>query len=224
MAVVTRLTFAAYDDSAPVWSPDGTKIAFQSFRNGVNYQIYVMNADGSGQVNISNSTANDTQPSWSPDGSKIAFASDRDQAGFPSVYVMSANGSNQTRLTSSGTGFLDQQPAWSPDGMQLAFSSTRDSTVVMWQLDTLGQPKLLINKEVYVMNADGSSQVRLTNIMGNDDSPVWSPDGTKIVFRSDRDRNCCDPSEQVWVMNADGSNQVNLSNNRFGDYCPSWSH
>jgi len=220
---VSRLTSAAYDDIAPVWSPDGSKIAFQSFRNGVNNQIYVMNADGSGQVNISNSTANDTQPAWSPDGSKIAFASDRDQAGFPSVYVMSANGSGQTRLTSSGTGFLDQQPAWSPDGMQLAFSSTRDSTVVMWQLDTLGQPKLLINKEVYVMNADGSSQVRLTNNMGNDDSPVWSPDGTKIVFRSD-DRNCCDPSEQVCVMNVDGSNQVNLSNNRFGDYCPSWSH
>ncbi|HMG72788.1 MAG TPA: Ig-like domain-containing protein [Pyrinomonadaceae bacterium] len=219
----TRLTYAAYDDGAPVWSPDGNKIAFQSFRNGVNSQIYVMNADGSGQVNVSNSTANDIEPSWSPDGTKIAFVSDRDQAGFSSIYAMNADGSNQTRLTSSGSGFLDEQPAWSPDGMKLAFTTTRDSAVVEWQLDTLRQPKLLINKEVYVMNADGSSQVRLTNIMGNDDSPVWSPDGTKIAFRSDRDRNCCDPSEQVWVMNVDGSNQVNLSNNKFGDYCPSWS-
>ena len=96
---------------------------------------------------------------------------------------------------------------FSPDGMKLAFATTRDSTVVLWRLDTLGQPKLLINKEVYVMNADGTSQVRLTNMMGNDDSPVWAPDGTKIVFRSDRDRNCCDPSEQVWVMNVDGSGQ-----------------
>jgi uncharacterized repeat protein (TIGR01451 family) len=229
-SAVLRLTSAPYDDTAPVWSPDGTKIAFQSFRNGLNYQIYVMNADGSGQVNISNNNANDTQPSWSPDGTKIAFASDRDQAGFSSIYVMNANGSNQARVTLSASGFVDEQPAWSPDGMKLAFITTRDSTLVTWNEwvgDGSGQSivksKLLINKEVYVMNADGSSQMRLTNMMGNDDSPVWSPDGSKVVFRSDRDRNCCDPTEQIWVMNADGSNQIILSNNSFGDYCPSWS-
>jgi Tol biopolymer transport system component len=217
----TRLTTDINDDRAPVWSPDGTKIAFQSLRNGVNYQVYVMNADGSGQVNISNSTSNDTQPSWSPDGTKIAFASDRDQAGFPSIYVMNADGNNQTRLTFSSSGFLDDQPAWSPDGTKLAFTSTRDSTVSAWDEWILREG--VVNKEIYVMNADGSSQARLTNVMGNDDSPSWLPDGTKIAFRSDRDRNCCDPYEQVWVMNADGSNQVNLSNNQFGDHCPSWS-
>ncbi|MGZ5434554.1 MAG: TolB family protein [Pyrinomonadaceae bacterium] len=58
--------------------------------------------------------------------------------------------------------------------------------------------------------------------MGNDDSPTWSFDGTRIIFRSDRDRDCCDPTPQIWVMNADGSNQVNLSNNAFGDYRPAW--
>jgi RHS repeat-associated protein len=225
----TRLTSDAADDSAPVWSPDGTKIAFQSARNGVNYQVYLMNADGSGQVNISNTTANDTQPSWSPDGSKIAFASDRDQTGFSSIYVMNANGSNQTRLTISGTGRLDQQPAWSPDGSRLTFTSTRDSITVTWQeTDDNGgivnKSALQVNKEVYVMNANGSAQVRLTNTLENDDSASWSGDGTKIVFRSDRERDCCDPTGQVWVMNPDGTSQVDLSNNGSVDHCPSWQH
>jgi TolB protein len=72
------------------------------------------------------------------------------------------------------------------------------------------------------MNADGTGQVRLTNTLESDDSPVWSRDGAKLLFRSDRERECCDPGAQIWVMNADGSNQSNLSNNGFGDYGPSW--
>src|SRR5437016_5956022 len=72
------------------------------------------------------------------------------------------------------------------------------------------------------MNADGSNQVRLTNQLGNDDSPAWSSDGMKIIFRTDRERDCCDPTAQVWMMNSDGSGQLNLSNNGWGDYAPNW--
>jgi Tol biopolymer transport system component len=92
---INRLTSDANDDSMATWSPDGSKIVFQSRRNGVNYQVYSMNADGSNQVNLTNTSASDGEPSWSPNGAKIAFASDRDHADYDSVYVMNSNGSNQ---------------------------------------------------------------------------------------------------------------------------------
>jgi len=223
----SRLTNDANDDGAPAWSPDGSKIVFQSVRNGVNYQIYVMNADGSGQVNVSNSAANDTQPSWSPDGTKIAFASDRDHSGSASVYVMSSAGANQTRLTFAEAPYTDDQPSWSPDSSKIAFTSTRNSTTDTWTEtdddgNVINRTRVNINKEIYVMSANGFGQTRLTNTLENDESPSWSGDGTKIVFRSDRERDCCDPTPQLWMMNADGSNQLSVSNNGFGDYNPSW--
>ncbi len=226
---VTRLTTDANDDSMATWSLGGTKIVFQSMRNGVNYQVYSMNADGSNQVNLTNTSSSDGEPSWSPDGSKIVFASDRDHTGFDSVYVMNSDGANQQRITFSSGNVEDTQPMWSQDGSRIAFVSTRDSTVETWQEtdddgNLITRTRLNINKEVYVMNADGSGQTRLTTELANDDSPSWSPDGSKIVFRSDRERDCCDPSAQVWTMNADGTGQVNISNSGNGDYSASWTN
>jgi len=224
----TRLTTDAADDSAAVWSPDGTKLVFQSLRNGLYYQVYVMNADGTNQLNKSNGIAADYQPSWSPDGAKIAFASERDHAGRPSVYVMNANGLNQTRLTFTSEPFRDEQPAWSRDATKLAFVSTRDSVIETWQETDdeggiLNRSRVLTNKEVYKMNADGSNQIRLTNTLENDDSPSWSPDGIQIIFRSERERDAYDPAQQLWTMNSDGMNQAIISSNEFGDYSPSWN-
>jgi Tol biopolymer transport system component len=106
----TQLT--SNSDSAPSWSPDGLMIAFQSFRDG-DYDIYVMNADGSGQRAVTNNTVDDEDPAWSPDGQKIAFESYRPRGGQAQIFVINADGSKETRLTNTKTGgneFSDWQP------------------------------------------------------------------------------------------------------------------
>ena len=175
------------------------KIAFQSDRDGP-FEIYTMNADGTGQTNISNNAAVDIAPAWSPDGTKIAFVSDRD--GSRAIFTMNADGSNPTNLT--GTATFDNSPAWSPDGTKIAFDRGGIGAY-----------------EIYTMNADGTGQTNISNNPGSDIQPVWSPDGTKIAFASDRDGG---GNIEVYTMNANGTGQANISNNPATiDYQPDWS-
>jgi serine/threonine protein kinase len=181
----------------PSPTPYRGRIAFESSRDG-NGEIYVMNADGSGQINLTNHPAWDAYVSdWSPDGMLITFPSNRD--GNEEIYVMNGDGSGVTRLTNNPG--LDFAPSWSPDGLRIAFVSNRDG-----------------NNEIYAMNGDGSGVTRLTNNPADDGGPSWSPDGTSMAFTSSRDGN-----EEIYVMNADGSGQTNLTNHPALDMDPSWS-
>jgi dipeptidyl aminopeptidase/acylaminoacyl peptidase len=112
-----RLTNHPAADLAPVWSPDGTRIAFESLRDG-DSEIYVMEADGSNQVNLTRHQGDDFAPSWSPDGDLIAFESLRD--GVLEVYIMRADGSEGARLT-NGPG-LSLAPHWEIGGSEIIFS------------------------------------------------------------------------------------------------------
>ena len=176
------------------------KIAFHTFRDS-NMEVYAMNADGSGQTNLSTTLADDAAARWSPNGTKIAFQSYRD--GNWEVYVMNADGSAPARLTNNWA--TDGVPTWSPDGTKLAFHSNRTGS---WQ--------------IYVMNADGSSQTPLTT-SGSNGMPSWSPDGTRIAFSSARNGN----SFEIYVMNADGSGQTSLGTGAYAehlDWSPDGSH
>jgi Tol biopolymer transport system component len=128
---------------------------------------------------------------------KIAFTSNRDAQA--DIYVMNANGGQQTRLTTDLAS--DFVPRWSPSGARIAFVSERDG-----------------NSEIYSMYPDGTHQTRLTNDLLRDNYPSWTADGSQIVFQRGGFA-----SGEIYVMNADGSGQRNLTSNPAGDFTPAAS-
>jgi len=212
------------------------KIVFHSTRDG-DFEIFAMNADGSGQTQL---TFNDTQevdPTWSPDGKHITFTSfPSDWSGVGQIFIMNADGSGLTRLTDNEAG--DYGPVWSPDGKSIAFVSNRAGSsdafvmnpdgsgvrqltygafvnnVTNWSPD--GQHIAFMSSldgdnEIFVMNADGSNIVKLTdnNVSDEGDHAGWSPDGKLFVFSSDRDGGDLD----IFVMKADGTGVTQLTHN-----------
>ncbi len=171
----------------PVWSPDGSKIAFTSGVYDTPDDIFVKNlADGS-VTNVTRHPARVWGPSWSRDGGKIAFVSDRD--GPFELYVMDADGANVTRLTYDAG--LSGPFGWSPDGGRIAFVSSRDGAT-----------------DLYLMDAGGSNPMRLTNNMEFSGQAVWSPDGGRIAFRCGND---------ICTINTDGTNFVRLPSDPLED-------
>ncbi len=191
---VRRLTDGLHLDSGPLaWSPDGSRIAFNSDGDGSNLDIYLMNPDGSGVTRLTDHRAADVEPTWSPDGTKIAFRSDR---GVNSdIYIMNADGSAVTQLTNDFP--IEFSPAWSPDGSKIAFE---------------------VGGDIYVMNVDGSGVTKLTDNPAFDGRPAWSPDGTKIAFHTNRDGNF-----EIYVMNSDGTGATRVTNDSGRDVTPAWS-
>jgi TolB protein len=168
----TRLTDAAGDPSTPrglyfqvdpAWSPDGGRIAFASKRGG-SFDLFVMNADGTGSRRLTSTKEDDVHPSWSPDGERIAF-----ERGVPgAIHVMSADGSGSKRVTSDTA--AEAQPAWSPDGSWIAYVRREPGTVI---------------RELWLVHPDGSGRRQLTQLETVSYSPAWSPDGTRVAFSTD---------------------------------------
>ena len=136
-------------DGNPDWSPDGSRLVFTSGNRDGGLEIYVMNADGSGTVQLTDDDVDNGAADWSPDGARIVFDG-FDAERVLQVYTMAvdAPGATATQLT---TGAAKGKAVWSPDGERIAFLSLRDN-----------------QREVYVMAADGSEQVNLTNFPSGD--------------------------------------------------------
>jgi len=210
----SQLTDGLAWDYFPTWSPDGTRIAFASERDG-NREIYVMDADGAAQTRLTNHPLDDDRPSWSPDGRQILFISDRDvdpsrSAAEPWLYVpeisvMNSDGSELQNLTMNDD--WDSYPVWSPSGDRIAFVSGRDG-----------------NAEIYVINADGSGTTRVTDYPCLDAAPTWSPDGRTLAFvRAYLEPPYADSTTDVFLALVDGTGETRLTDTPGEDSRPAWS-
>ena len=207
-----QLTTARPDDAQSAWSPDGRRIAFKSRRNG-NNELYVMNPDGSDQTRLTNSfRVSEGQPAWSPDGTRLLVPADAgqpDHARTPTSGRSMSTRPPRTRARSSSAP-ATTLPSYSPDGTRILFRGDQDL------VDHSG------DEELYVMNADGTDVVQLTQNDVFDSAPAFSPDGTKIAFESARDSG--DPlALDIYVMNADGTGVRRLTADPAHDEGPIFS-
>lgn len=198
-------------DSLPCWSPDGTMIAYNSTsakNPGGEGDIIIIKANGKNVRNMTSRAGWDLEPAWSPDGKWIIWS--------PGIWISDIEGKNKVEIDNNiaGTGEY-RRVSWSPDGTKIAFNfwpggrdaqlTRADIWIANFVIDKDGKPKL---EKAFNLTAHNSWS----------DHPVWSPDGSKIAFDSDRDGNW-----EVYVKNSDGTGEaVNLSNNPSDDRLGAW--
>ena len=191
------LSDSTYDNSGPTWSPDGTKIAFHSQRNG-NTDIYLLDVADGNVRRLTTHENSDLFPVWSPDNRQLAFYSTRN--GNYDLYSIDVDTLALRQLTS--TSFSETTPNWSPDGTQLLFETAHND-----------------NSDIYLLNLSDLTMEAFLNTPANELSAVWSPDGSRIVFSSDEGGG----DYELFVINADGTDMRQLTTNAVKDIYPTWS-
>jgi Tol biopolymer transport system component len=182
----TQLTTFNGEDSQPIISPNGSRVAYLSVRNNQG-TLWVMNNNGTNAVQLP--LSNNTQgAAWSPDGSKIAFSND--SVDWWEIWVSNADGSNPQRLTTHGP--AAGQPSWSPDGQKLVYGVNPSTGY----------------EDLYTVNSNGTGQTLLISSSTgfSNHQPAWSPDGTQIATVHYAPGNWFTGPYDLWLMNADGLN------------------
>lgn len=181
----------------PKFSPDGSKIAYLSYKDRYSF-LYIFDRMTGVSVPLSKEVGLNIAPAWSPDGSQLAQVLSKD--GNNEIYLRNADGTNLRRLTRNRD--VDTSPVFSPDGSRIAFVSDRGG-----------------NPQIYVMGVDGENATRLSFQGGSSYDPAWSPDGKYIAYVAEKRGE----GLEIYVMNADGSNSRRLTDSQGSNESPSWS-
>ena len=242
-----NLTNHPADDRYASYSPDGTRIIFESNRDG-NWNIYLMDANGDHTQRLTTSDFDDRGPSWHPDGSKVIFESNR--SGKYELYVLSIRNHKVTKVNVALNDGEASFARYSPDGKLIAFSIKTSEQETDICIATAGGRKIrsLTNyrlrsyyptwspdgrtiaffsrhetgntdDEIYRIDIDGSNKRRLTNWPNHNFCPMWSHDGNKIAYVT----SMTDSRPEIYIMDASGKHQVRITYNDEGDTLPSWS-
>lgn len=206
----------------PVFSPDGQRIVFDVYVDENNNDVFIVNADGSDLKQLSDSPGYDGHPRWSADGQRIVFNSDRTSPDpdaawsdrWHEIFSMKADGSDVQQHTRCQA--VCTFGSLSPDGKTVLYRKVINATGFNWELGSIER-----NSEIFIANIDGSKEINISNNAAFDGWPVYSPDGSRIAFASNRSGPA--RTGQIWLMNTDGTQLLQLSKGPWSHAQPAWA-
>ncbi len=217
-----QLTQTSYDEGTPVWSPNGKMILYAAELEGGNEEVFIMDADGTNVRRLTNHPLSDGHPHWFADGSRILFDSARttpDPAApwsrqWHEIFSMKPDGTDLRQITHCRS--VCTYGVAAPTGNRIAYRKVTNDPGFNWDL-TMGER----NSEVFTANMDGANEVNVSRSAGYDGWPMWSPDGQRLLFSSNR--NGRPLVGELFVVKADGSSLQQISVSKESLVQPTWS-